>query len=142
VQDAGVKEALRFYAKQLKLPTFKDVSEPAAKFRPGQSLEEFVLGLMKREYASRQEKQQQRRLKRAHFPMLKTLEEFDLTRLEHVRPEYVKHLASCDFIKRHENLVMIGNPGTGENTSDDSPWSESLSAGLEGHFLQCHNAGN
>jgi hypothetical protein len=56
VQDAGVKEALRFYAKQLKLPTFKDVSEPAAKFRPGQSLEEFVLGLMKREYASRQEK--------------------------------------------------------------------------------------
>ena len=96
MQDAGVKEALRFYAKQLKLPTFKDVSEPAAKFRPGQSLEEFVLGLMKREYASRQEKQQQRRLKRAHFPMLKTLEEFDLTRLEHVRPEYVKQLASCE----------------------------------------------
>ncbi|WP_281519065.1 IS21-like element helper ATPase IstB [Acidaminococcus timonensis] len=114
MQDAGVKEALRFYAKQLKLPTFKDVGEPAEKFRPGQSLEEFVLELMKREYASRQEKQQQRRLKRAHFPMLKTLEEFDLTRLEHVRPEYVKQLASCDFIKRHENLVMIGNPGTGK----------------------------
>ena len=49
MQDAGVKEALRFYAKQLKLPTFKDVGEPAEKFRPGQSLEEFVLGLMKRE---------------------------------------------------------------------------------------------
>ena len=29
-------------------------------------------------------------------------------------PEYVKQLASCDFIKRHENLVMIGNPGTGK----------------------------
>ena len=42
MQDAGVKEALRFYAKQLKLPTFKDVGEPAEKFRPGQSLEEFV----------------------------------------------------------------------------------------------------
>ena len=45
MQDAGVKEALHFYAKRLKLPTFKDVSEPAEKFRPGQSLEEFVLGL-------------------------------------------------------------------------------------------------
>ena len=37
-----------------------------------------------------------------------------ISRLEHVRPEYVKQLASCNFIKRHENLVMIGNPGTGK----------------------------
>lgn len=46
--------------------------------------------------------------------MLKTLEEFDLSRLEHVKPEYVKQLASCSFVERHENLVMIGNPGTGK----------------------------
>ena len=46
--------------------------------------------------------------------MVKTLEEFDLTRLQHIRPEYVKQLASCDFIDRHENIVMIGNPGTGK----------------------------
>ena len=26
----------------------------------------------------------------------------------------MKQLASCDFIRRHENLVMIGNPGTGK----------------------------
>ena len=48
------------------------------------------------------------------FPMLKTLEEFDLSRLEHVKPEYVKQLASCSFVERHENLVMIGNPETGK----------------------------
>lgn len=114
MQDAGVSESLRFYAKLLKLPTFKDVSRPARDFKPGESLEEFILKLMKREYASRQEKQQQRRLKRAHFPILKTLEEFDLSRLEHVKPEYVKQLAGCEFIKHHENVVMIGNPGTGK----------------------------
>lgn len=59
-------------------------------------------------------KQRQRRIKRAHFPIPKTLEEFDLSRLEHVKPEYVKQLASYDFIRRHEKLVMIGNPGTGK----------------------------
>ncbi|WP_298676413.1 IS21-like element helper ATPase IstB [uncultured Megasphaera sp.] len=114
MQDTGIKESLRCYAKLLKLPTFSDLSEEKAKYKAGESLEEFVLRLMKREYDARQEKQRQRRIKRAHFPILKTLEEFDMGRLEHVRPEYVKQLASCDFIRRHENLVMIGNPRTGK----------------------------
>ena len=114
MQDTGVKESLKFYAKQLKLPTFGNLSDPVSRYKPGQGLEEFVLQLLKREYEARQENQRKRRLKRAHFPMLKTLEEFDLSRLEHVKPEYVKQLASCGFVERHENLVMIGNPGTGK----------------------------
>ena len=114
MQDTGIKESLRCYAKLLKLPTFSDLSEEKAKYKAGESLEEFVLCLMKKEYDARQEKQRQRRIKRAHFPILKTLEEFDLSQLEHVKPEYVKQLASCDFIRRHENLIMIGNPGTGK----------------------------
>ena len=93
--DAGVKEAVRFYAKQLKLPTFANVEEAAGRFRAGDSLESFVLALMKREYDARQEKTRQRRLKRAHFPLHKTLEEFDLARLQHIQPEFVKQLASC-----------------------------------------------
>ena len=114
MQDAGVNASLKFYAKQLKMPTLGDISEPVSRYKPGQGLEEFVLGLLKRGYDARQENQRKRRLQRAHFPMLKTLEEFDLGRLEHVKPEYVKQLASCGFIDRHENLVLIGNPGTGK----------------------------
>lgn len=53
-------------------------------------------------------------LKIAHFPMLKTLEEFDFPRLQHTSPNFVKQLATCDFINRHENVVMIGNPRTGK----------------------------
>jgi len=93
--EAGMKEAVRFYAKQLKLPTFANLEEAAGKFRTGDSLESFVLTLMKREYDARQEKTRQRRLKRAHFPLHKTLEEFDLARLQHIQPEFVKQLASC-----------------------------------------------
>ena len=48
-----------------------------------------------RDYDARQEKTRQRRLKRAHFPLHKTLEEFDLARLQHIQPEFVKQLASC-----------------------------------------------
>ena len=112
--DAGIKEALKYYAKQLKIPTFGNINEEVRNYKPGKSIEEFILGLMKREYDARQEKKRQSRLKRAHFPLLKTLEEFDLDMLKHIKPEYVKQLASCDFIKRHENMVLIGNPGTGK----------------------------
>lgn len=114
MQDTGIKGSLKFYARQLKMPTLGNIDEPISRYLPGQGLEEFVLGLLKREYEARQENQRRRRLKRAHFPLLKTLEEFDLGRLEHIKPEYIKQLASCGFVERHENLVMIGNPGTGK----------------------------
>lgn len=114
MQDAGIKESIRFYAKQLKLPTFSDIREPIAAYRPDESLEELILELMKREYTARQEKQKQVRIKRAKFPLVKTLEEYDLSRLEHVSPEYIKELSTCDYIDRHENITMIGNPGTGK----------------------------
>lgn len=112
--ETGVTESLLFYAKQLRLPTFSRIDEVVRKFQTGQSLESFTLELLKREYTSRQENQLKRRIKRAKFPMLKTMEEFHLERLKHVRPEFVKQLASCDFIHRRENVVMIGNPGTGK----------------------------
>lgn len=112
--EPGITEALRYYAKQLKIPTFGNLDKEVHHYRPGQSVEAFVLELMKREYETRQEKKRQTRLKRAHFPLMKTLEEFDMSRLQYVKPEYVKQLASCDFIRRHENMVMVGNPGTGK----------------------------
>lgn len=112
--EPGITEALRYYAKQLKIPTFGNLDKEVHHYRPGQSVEAFVLELMKREYETRQEKKRQTRLKRAHFPLMKTLEEFDMSRLQYVKPEYVKQLASCDFISRHENMVMVGNPGTGK----------------------------
>ena len=82
--------------------------------RPGKAWNNLFSVSGKRGYDARQEKQRQRRIKRAHFPILKTFEKFDLSRLNHVKPEYVKQLASCDFIRRHENLVMIGNSSTGK----------------------------
>ena len=44
----------------------------------------------------------------------KTLDEFDMTRLENVSESTIRQLASCDFIKQRQNIVMIGNPGSGK----------------------------
>ena len=68
-------------------------------FKPGDSLWDFLAEMMRHECEIRQENQLRRRIHYARFPMQKTLEEFDLTRLEHVKPDYVKQLASCEFVR-------------------------------------------
>ena len=70
---------------------------------------------MKTETASRQENQNKRRLKAAGFPYLKTMDEFDCSQLnEAVSPLFLNELASCQFIRQRQNIVMIGNPGRGK----------------------------
>lgn len=46
--------------------------------------------------------------------MRKTIDSFDIGRLEHVSPALVHELATGKFIENKENVIMIGNPGTGK----------------------------
>ncbi len=75
---------------------------------------QFLIELMKQELAERSAAGQKRRIKAAKFPTLKTLDAFDMARLENVSKGTIQQLASCDFIKQRQNIVMIGNPGSGK----------------------------
>jgi len=78
-------------------------------------LGELLLELMKAENTSRQENQNHRRLKKAGFPYLKTLDEFDMKQLNGtMSPVFLQELASCKFIQKRQNIVMIGNLGRGK----------------------------
>ena len=55
-----------------------------------------------------------RRLKEARFPVLKTLEKTDLTRWPSLDRREIRELAAGDWIKQHENLVLLGRHGTGK----------------------------
>ena len=104
------KETIKFYAKQLRVPTFNNYEKIIRQLSVDDSYEQFL----KQELAERSVTGQKRRIKAAKFPSLKTLDEFDMTRLENVSESTVRHLASCDFIKQRQNIVMIGNPGSGK----------------------------
>lgn len=55
------------------------------------------------------------RLAKAAFPFEKTLDEFQMDRLNSsISPSFINELASCDFIKKHQNIIMIGPPGRGK----------------------------
>ena len=110
-----VDEQIRLYAKQLKIPTFADYEQVLRQADPNLGLSGLLLELMKAECETRQENQYRRRLKAAGFPYQKTLDEFDFSQLnESVAPEFLRELASCQFVQGKQNVVMIGNPGRGK----------------------------
>ena len=108
-------EMIRLYARQLKIPTFAEYEEILRQAYPSADFGTLRLELMKTAPASRQENQNKRRLKAAGFPYLKTMDEFDCSQLnDSVSPLFLNELASCQFIRQKQNVVMIGNPGRGK----------------------------
>ena len=109
-----INESISLYSKQLKLPTFLNYEDIIRQLDKDKSYADFLLELLKTESSQRQENNQKRRIKAAKYPYLKTIDEYDLSRLKHVKEPFVWELAGCDYIDKCQNVVMIGNPGTGK----------------------------
>ena len=65
------------------------------------------------ERTSRREKRLKNLLKGARLPYARTLSEYDFLRLPSLPKEQILSLAQGDFLRRRENLVLLGNSGTG-----------------------------
>ncbi len=76
--------------------------------------EEFLQRLLETELFGREQQRLERRIKAAHFPMLKTLEEFDFTFQTSIKKQLLLHLAGLDFVREHSNVILVGPPGTGK----------------------------
>lgn len=110
-----ISEQIKLYAKHLKVPTFAEYEEILRQTNPKAGFGDLLLNLMKAESDSRQENQNRRRLRKASFPYLKTMEEFDVKQLNGaVSPVFLQELGTCKFIQERQNIVMIGNPGRGK----------------------------
>ena len=55
-----------------------------------------------------------RRIKAARFPATKSLDTFDFLAIPSVNKHLVMQLARCEYVDRRENVIAIGNSGTGK----------------------------
>ena len=108
------EQVIELYSKQLRLPTFNHYANVVRQLGSDKSYEEFLLALMKMELDSRMESSQKRKIKSSNFPYIKTMDELDCNQFEHLSEAFIYELASCDFVSKRQNVVMIGNPGTGK----------------------------
>lgn len=76
--------------------------------------EEVLRTLIEAEIAARDASNTANRLKAAAFPIVKTLEGFDLT-ASTIPQATIDYLSSLEWVRVQHNLVIIGPPGTGKS---------------------------
>ena len=110
--NLSIKECATF----LKLPYIKRNYESIIKeaLREEPNYEEFLKGVLNLETSERNDNSIQRKIKDAHFPYKFTLNDFKRDHLSQEIKSKIKVLETLDFINNGENIILIGNPGTGK----------------------------
>ena len=107
---------LETYLKRLKLPAmFTHYQEMARQAEQGnQTFEGYLLALVEIESQHRDENAFKRRLSQAKFPLSKTLDQFDFSAIPSLNKAKALNLAQGDYINKKENVILMGNSGTGK----------------------------
>jgi DNA replication protein DnaC len=108
---------LRHHLKALRLPTVGAECEKVAHQCATDNVDHltYLLQLTELELLDREKRAAERRTKAARFPTIKTLDTFDFTARPSVNKVMITELARCEFIDKRENLLFVGNPGTGKS---------------------------
>ena len=107
---------LEHHLKELKLPSFlreygKMAAQSAAE---GVDHPQYLLRLAELELIDRHQRMVERRIRAARFPAVKTLDSFDFTVVPSVNQALVMELARCEYVQHRENVIAVGNSGTGK----------------------------
>jgi len=107
---------LTTYLKRLRMPTiaagFAKMATDAAASKMGYA--EYLLALVEAEICQREANMRRRRLAGARFPLEKTLDSFEFAHLPNLSKEMVFQLAGGEYIRKCENLIMLGPTGVGK----------------------------
>ena len=108
---------LAHHLKVLKLPTVLHEYEKTARQCAAEGVDfiGFLLRLVELELIERERHSVQRRIRAAHFPVVKSLDTFDFAAIPSLNKMLVLELARCEYIQRRENVIALGNSGTGKS---------------------------
>jgi len=107
---------LEYYLKKLKLPTLlREYAGVAAVCRKDRSdFPVYLLRLAEREILDREKRATERRIKEANFPVIKTIDTYEFSAQPSINEALVRELLRGEYLDKRENVLLIGNPGTGK----------------------------
>ena len=107
---------LEHHLKALKLPTvLRDYASLAAVCsQERSSFPQYLLRLVERELIDRERRATERRIKEAAFPVIKTIESFDFKVQPSINEPLVRELLRGEYMTKKENVLLVGNAGTGK----------------------------
>jgi DNA replication protein DnaC len=107
---------LAHHLKALKLPTFLREHDKLARQCAAEGVDHvrYLLRLAELELIEREGRMVERRIRAARFPAVKSLDSFDFPAIPSLNKALVLELARGDYIGRRENVIALGNSGTGK----------------------------
>jgi DNA replication protein DnaC len=107
---------LAHHLKALRLPTFAREYDKVAQQCATEGVDHprYLLRLSELELIERERRNVERRIREARFPTVKSLDSFDFAALPGLNKTLVTELARCEYIERRENIIALGNSGTGK----------------------------
>lgn len=113
---ARLDSQIAYLTRVLKMPTigrtWADLANQARDL--GWSHEEYLAAVLERQAADRESAGTMMRIRTAHFPAMKTLEDFNYDHLPSLRRDVLAHLATSTYVPKAENVVLLGPPGIGK----------------------------
>ena len=107
---------LAHHLKTLKLPTFLREYDKLARqcATEGADHVRYHVRLTELELIDRERRMVERRIRQARFPAVKSLDSFDFKAIASLNKMLVLELARCEYVERRENIIALGNSGTGK----------------------------
>jgi DNA replication protein DnaC len=129
---------LHHHLKALRLPTIGAEAEKVAAQAAADNQDHlsYLLQLCELELLEREKRAAERRLKAARFPTMKTLDGFDFTARPSVNKRLVAELVRCEYIDQRENILLVGNPGTGKSHLATALAAEACARGYKVRFYR------
>ena len=108
---------LEHHLNRLKLPTFLREHGRVARQCATEGVDHpgFLLRLAELELIDRERRTIERRIRAAKFPAVKSLDSFDFPAIPSLNKTLVQELVRCEYIDRRENVIALGNSGTGKH---------------------------
>ena len=107
---------LAHHLKALKLPTFLREHEKLARQCAAEGVDHmrYLQRLAELELIDRERRLVERRIKTARFPAVKSLDSFQFTAIPSLNKSLILELARCAYVEGRENVIALGNSGTGK----------------------------
>ena len=114
---------LEHHLKQLRLPTFLREYDKVARQCAAERVDypRYLLRLTEQELLDRERRATERRIHQARFPVVKSLDTFEFLAIPAVNKALVLELARCQFLLQRENVLLLGNSGTGQDAPRAGP---------------------
>lgn len=100
---------------------------------------EYLYRLLHDEVDRRESKQLSQRLRRANFEGTKSVEDFDFQFNPNVPKAKVLDLATCQFVERKANVLIVGKTGVGKSHLAQALGQRACRAGFNALYVAAHD---